>query len=136
MLHILQENILFVSAISFVLLLVIYSAFYPKTEVPVEKEKSGGKAEKASKAEKGKEKKDKTKAKADAKYKNRFIWWIVYFIIALGVTYGLYILYMKYFKYKMMTGGGGSGTSSKMHYRSDYSNLNMFGDDVDVGFLE
>ena len=121
MLQILQENILFVSAIGLVLLLVLYSAFYPKTTVAEKGKKEKGSAEEKKKVEK------------EAKYKNRFLGWVAGFIIALGVIYGLYILYMKYFKYKMMTGGG---SSAQMHYRNDYSNLNMFGDDVDVGFLE
>jgi hypothetical protein len=132
MIKVLQENALFASAILFVLLLILYSAFYPHSKSrEEEKEKSKGKGrEKGKKGSKGE---DSKKASTEDRYKNKFVWWIVYFVVGLGVTYGLYILYMKYFKYKMMTGGG---SSAQMHYRNDLSNLNMFGDDVDVGFLE
>lgn len=127
MINILQENALFVSAILLVLLLILYSAFYPHAEA----EKKKG--EKEKKGKKGKKGKETEKPSTEDRYKNKFLWWVAYFVIGLGITYGLYILYMKYFKYKMMTGGG---SSAQMHYRNDYSNLNMFGDDVDVNFME
>ncbi len=131
------DNVVLVSAILFVILLILYGLFYKKS----------GSATGSKKSEENKEKEDPNK-----KNKEALISYIFYFIFGSLAIYALYLIYIKYTSHQLMVSALPQGTSSKSgivgggssnpaHAQKlasalgNYS-VKMTGDDIDVGFLE
>ncbi len=133
------DNIVLVSAIIFVLLLVLYGLFYKKSSGTAPSKKSD-------------EKEDPSK-----KNKEKLISYLFYFILGSLAIYALYLIYIKYVTRNLiesampqgaaprmgisgMSGGGASRTTAENAQKlanalGSYS-VKMTGDDIDVGFLE
>jgi quinol-cytochrome oxidoreductase complex cytochrome b subunit len=111
-----RENYLLISAILFVLLLIIYALFYKK----------GGKTKV------GKEDKEDKEDKEAKKNKYLFIQYTFYLIFGVLALYALYLIYVQYFKYSNGTMSGGGGTQ----YQFTSNDIKISGEDVDIGFLD
>ena len=133
------DNAVLVSAIIFILLLVLYGLFYKK-DGQQSKPKEGG-----------------SKEPHDLQKKNneKFISYLFYFIFGSLGIYALYLIYIKYVTRNLiestmpssspsragmmgMSGGGLSTAANAQKLATALGNysIKMTGDDIDVGFLE